>query len=344
MEELARVKQKALTLSDLAGDLVAEAARSLLAVVREQAKGLPLPEIQRRFDAAIKALRGDRATAAGVSHIPQGINALGNGDLNALPCGFPSTNQSQVGESLIEMAQTLGSRHRDYIILGEGNAAGRCSKGTFLVTASASSLNTIKHEELVEMDLPACLGIVDHCHLSDDEIKAGLLAARTERSNDAVPSVGTFEHAVLLDMLDAQFIAHTHPTSVNAILCSRKAREALAGRIFPDEVVCCGIAPCVVDYADPGLPLARAFKAGIKEFRTQYNCSPKVFCLINHGIFVAGASPADVVATTDMFVKVCEILYRTHALGGPQYLAAKSVERLAVRGDERYRRTKMGLS
>lgn len=261
-------------------------------------------------------------------------------------CSSESESRSQltVGNALIEMAQALGSSHRNYMILGEGNAAARCSNETFLVSASAASLNTIKSEELVEIKLSTCLEMVPSCNLSDDQVRAGLLAARTDSSNDLIPSVGTFEHAVLLDMLDAQFIAHTHPTSVNAILCSTRAREAFAGRIFPDEVVCCGIAPCLIDYADPGLPLARAFQARIRDFQAQHNCNPKVFCLINHGIFVAGSSPEDVVATTDMFVKVCEILYRTYALGGPQYLTPESVQRISVRADERYRRRKMGLS
>ena len=71
-------------------------------------------------------------------------------------------------------------------------------------------------------------------------------------------------HAFLLTLPGVEFVGHTHVTRINGLLCSARGWEALqAGRrMFPDEIVVCGVAPCCVPYVDPGIPLARALRAG----------------------------------------------------------------------------------
>ena len=72
-----------------------------------------------------------------------------------------------------------------------------------------------------------------------------------------MPSVETFLHGYLLSLPGIQFVGHTHPVAVNSIMCSKHAKEAVSGRLFPDEIVCCGPAVCYIEYTDPGLVLAR---------------------------------------------------------------------------------------
>src|SRR5207253_6691046 len=121
--------------------------------------------------------------------------------------------------------------------------------------------------------------------------------------NPLLPSVETFLHAYLLSLPDVHFVGHTHPTPVNSILCSVRSREAVSGRLFPDEIVCCGPAVVYVEYTDPGIPLARHLRTRVEEFIDELNIAPKVILMENHGFIVLGRTPRDVETITSMYVK-----------------------------------------
>lgn len=91
MTQFARVALEALTLSDLAHNLVADASRSLMNVAGEQSKSLPLQEILRRFDAAAKELRGDKEISAGVSKDTRQVG-MGGGYVTSM-CVLPNLNR-----------------------------------------------------------------------------------------------------------------------------------------------------------------------------------------------------------------------------------------------------------
>jgi rhamnose utilization protein RhaD (predicted bifunctional aldolase and dehydrogenase) len=149
-------------------------------------------------------------------------------------------------------------------------------------------------------------------------------------------------HAYLLSLPGVSFVGHTHPTAVNSILCSANAREAVSGRLFPDEIVCCGPAVCFIEYVDPGLVLARALRKAVEAFIEEQNMPPKVILMQNHGLIAAGGSVRDVETITSMYVKTARVLLGTLAFGGPRYMTADNVARIHTRPDESYRRQMLG--
>ncbi|HET6384133.1 MAG TPA: class II aldolase/adducin family protein [Armatimonadota bacterium] len=252
-------------------------------------------------------------------------------------------SENSLIDSLVEMSHTLGEPAREYAMLGEGNTSARVDAETFLVKASGFRLQDIGPEGFVRMRFDRCRELLDQTGLSDSDVKAGLQAARLDQAGSLMPSVEAALHAILLETPGVNFVGHAHPVAANAILCSVRAKEAFAGRLFPDEIVCCGIAPCLVDYIDPGLPLARGVRDAVNDFFALYEERPKVICLINHGVFTLGKSAKDVIATMDMFVKVCKILHGTFALGGPNFLTPDNVRRIHTRPDEHYRQAQLGI-
>ena len=158
----------------------------------------------------------------------------------------------------------------------------------------------------------------------------------------ARPSVETVLHALALKLDGVNFVGHTHPTAVNAILCSKKAEEAIAGRLFPDEIVYCGPAPIYVPYTDPGVPLALAIRDAIDRYLDEYRENPKVILMQNHGLIALGGTASEVENITAMFVKTARVILGAYALGGPHFMSAEAVARIHTRPDEQYRRQEWG--
>ena len=120
--------------------------------------------------------------------------------------------------------------------------------------------------------------------------------------------------------------------------CSRKAEEAIAGRLFPDEIVYCGPAPIYVPYTDPGVPLARTFRAAIDRYLHEYQENPKVILMQNHGLIALGKTASEVENITAMYVKTARVILGTYELGGPHFMTPEAVARIHTRPDELYRR------
>lgn len=149
-------------------------------------------------------------------------------------------------------------------------------------------------------------------------------------------------HALALQLEGVSFVGHTHPTAVNAILCSQQAEEAIAGRLFPDEIVYCGPAPVYIPYTDPGLPLARTVCQALDRYRAAHGQAPKVVLMQNHGLIALGRSAQEVLQITAMYVKTARVLLGSYTLGGPHFLSAAAVARIHTRPDEKYRRQAWG--
>jgi rhamnose utilization protein RhaD (predicted bifunctional aldolase and dehydrogenase) len=247
-------------------------------------------------------------------------------------------SKQQVLRELVAMSRRLGEPARDYVILGEGNTSARIGESSFFVKASGAELAAITGEQFVEMDFAPTLALLEKEELSDDQIREGLLAGRAEAASTLRPSVETLFHAALLRQPGVNFVGHTHPPAVNAILCSKGAAQAFAGRTCPDEIVCCGPAPLYVPYVDPGLPLAKAIVGLVAAHRKDYGEAPRVIVMQNHGLVALGGSSREVEAVTAMWVKTCRILLGAQAFGGPSFLSPEAVSRIWTRPDEAFRR------
>jgi rhamnose utilization protein RhaD (predicted bifunctional aldolase and dehydrogenase) len=239
---------------------------------------------------------------------------------------------------LVTMSNNLGDSALDYVILGGGNTSARADADTFWIKASGTELRTIDRAGFVRVHFNRVLALLDEGDLSDDAIREGLEAAKVDRAVTVRPSVETVLHALALQLEGVSFVGHTHPTAVNALLCSQKAEEATSGRLFPDHIVYCGPASAYVPYTDPGVPLARAVRDSIAQYIDAHYEIPKVILMQNHGLIALGRTAQEVEDITAMVVKAARVLIGTYALGGPHFLAAESVARIHTRPDEAYRR------
>ena len=240
------------------------------------------------------------------------------------------------------MSNNLGDPALDYVILGEGNTSARADADTFWVKASGTELRTIEASGFVRVRFDRVLALLDAGDLSDDEVKAGLEAAKVDPAVTARPSVETVLHALALQLEGVHFVGHTHPTAVNTVLCSQQAEEAVSGRLFPDHIVYCGPASVYVPYTDPGVPLARAIRDSMAQYVDEYREVPKVILMQNHGLIVLGRTGQEVEDVTAMAVKAARVLLGTYTLGGPHFLTAQAVDRIHTRPDEAYRRKVSG--
>jgi rhamnose utilization protein RhaD (predicted bifunctional aldolase and dehydrogenase) len=243
----------------------------------------------------------------------------------------------QILHELVELSRRLGDPALDYAILGEGNSSAAVDAETFYVKASGLCLRDIDAGGFVRVRRDAILDLLDRERVGDDEIRDGMMAARTAPLSERRPSVETLFHAYFLGLEGVEFVGHTHPTPVNAILCAHDGEAAVRGRIFPDEIVCCGVAPVWVPYTDPGQPLAREIRRRVKAHLDRSGVAPRIVLMQNHGLIALGRTPQEVESATAMFVKTARILLGTAAFGGPNFLTEDNVRRIYTRPDEKYR-------
>jgi rhamnose utilization protein RhaD (predicted bifunctional aldolase and dehydrogenase) len=249
----------------------------------------------------------------------------------------PATNERQILDQLVAMSRALGEPARDYVILGEGNTSARVGEDRMWVKASGASLRGITADGFVQVRRDKVLELFEAGDIGDAEIEQGLRAAMLDSTLTRRPSVETLFHAYFLGVEGVKFVGHTHPTAVNAILCSRYGRDAVAGRIYPDEIVVCGVCPLFVDYVDPGVPLARAIRDQTQRYIAEQGRPPRSVLMQNHGVIALGSTPAQVEAITATWVKTARIISGTMAFGGPRFLSDRNVERICTRPDEHHR-------
>lgn len=246
--------------------------------------------------------------------------------------------EQQTLNELVNMSLHLGKPENDYVILGEGNTSAKIDDSHFFVKASGKYLSQSDNNTFVKVKSKEALAILDSGDLSDDEIKDALFAVCADPENKMKPSVETTFHAFLLSLNDVNFVGHTHPVAVNSLLCSTNAEKILRGRIFPDEIVYCGIEPIYIEYVDPGLELARIIRERSFQFIEEHGCTPKVILIQNHGMIALGNTSHEVEAITAMWCKTCRVLAGAHVFGGPHYFTKENVNRIYTRPDEHYRK------
>src|SRR5215204_3523025 len=166
---------------------------------------------------------------------------------------------------LLTLSHELGREERKLAILGEGNTSTRVSADTFLVKASGSNLATLAPAGVTECRFADLLPLLKAKKLTDAAIDEKLFASRVS-SEARKPSVEAIFHAYLLTLPGVNFVGHTHPIAVNALLCSKHARSFAKRRLFPDEIVCCGPESVFVPYTDPGLKLAQVIRGAVVDY------------------------------------------------------------------------------
>ena len=248
-------------------------------------------------------------------------------------------------EALIKLSHELGSASHEWAILGEGNTSMRLDTDTFAVKASGSQLGSLTAEQLATVRFTPILdALTSSRDWNDDDVKDLLLSSCT--GTGRMPSTETLMHAYLLTLPEIAFVGHTHVTSINGLMCSVRGWEAVSGggRLFPDEIVVCGVAPCTVPYVDPGVPLARALRSQVEAYLQEHGVPPKTIYLQNHGFIALGRSSTEVVSIHMMADKAAKVLARALAIGEPTYLTAANVARIYTWPAEHFRQKALGLT
>ena len=243
----------------------------------------------------------------------------------------------EVLDALVELSRGLGAPENDYAILAEGNTSARVGEDGFLLKASGFSLGSADAGSFVEMRTSAVLDLVDNPPPSDDDLTEALSGCRV--GDGPRPSTEAPLHALALTLGNATFVGHTHPTPVNAVLCSRNATALSDGACFPDQIVVCGRHPLFVPYVDPGVPLAVELRRRLREHLDTHGEPPKAIYLQNHGLIALGRTAKEVLQVTAMATKTARIVSGALAAGGVNYLDEQHAVRIETRPDEHYRQS-----
>ncbi|MBI5669545.1 MAG: class II aldolase [Chloroflexi bacterium] len=239
---------------------------------------------------------------------------------------------------LVELTRALGQPHMNYVIIGEGNTSLRADTDSFWVKASGQQMQNIPVDGFVQVRFAPILAMLDESPGDLAAQKAVMQAAKVDPDSPRMPSVEVGFHAMLLHECDVQVIGHTHPVEVNRIMCSARAQDFAANRLFPDECVLCGPASVFLPYIDPGLPLAVAMREQVRRYQDSWGEAPKVILLANHGLIALGQTPAEVLNITAMCVKAASVFIGACAAGGPVFMSRQDVLHICRRPDEIYRR------
>jgi rhamnose utilization protein RhaD (predicted bifunctional aldolase and dehydrogenase) len=193
-------------------------------------------------------------------------------------------------KQLVEISRYYGS-DPGYVIAGGGNTSYK-NENELFIKASGISLATIEENGFVKMSREKLNQIGQAAFPKDPverehAVKLALGEAVISPKN-LRPSVETSLH----NLIGYPFIVHTHPTIVNAVLCSNDAHAAVKER-FGSEAI-------YMEYTDPGYILFKKLESLVAAHELKHGKSPQIIFLQNHGVFVGAAHPEGI-----------KVLYRT---------------------------------
>ena len=174
---------------------------------------------------------------------------------------------------------------------GGGNSSVKAD-GILYIKPSGTSLAALTAESVIALDVGPLMDLLNAAPErvvvgGTDEVMRVAIGARVGVRDDRRPSVECLFHSLLPE----RFVLHTHPTTVNAVTCAKRGAE-ITERLFGSSVLW-------IPYTDPGLPLARLIRDTRRKHQERTgNAAPRTLFLQNHGLVVAGDSPAEIEETS----------------------------------------------
>ncbi len=187
-------------------------------------------------------------------------------------------------ENLIEISRYYGNNN-EYVIAGGGNTSFK-NNDKLWIKASGISLADIDIDGFVCLSRNKLKTIQSKSYsqnssIRENQVKEDLNKAIISPANKR-PSVETSLH----EIIDFPFVIHTHPTLVNALMCSKKAKRS-AKKLFGKKVL-------YVEYTDPGYVLFKKVETELTRYRDSFGNEPSVIFLQNHGIIVSGSTTGEI--------------------------------------------------
>ncbi|MEN6520764.1 MAG: class II aldolase/adducin family protein [Armatimonadota bacterium] len=214
-------------------------------------------------------------------------------------------------QGIVQLSSNLGRYETDCVILDEGCASAKIDDDRFYTKACGAPLSKSSPESFIQVRIAAFDDLLDNAEPSQKDIYKCLSDARIDKDGP-YPSEDAVLHAYLLTLPGVSFVGHTHPTAVNAVLCSNGISDMLGHRILPLEALYCGEKPV---FSLEGLS-PNAVRSEAEAFIDNEQSVPKAILLQNHGLIALGSSAAEVESITAMWVKIMRILSGAYALGG----------------------------
>ena len=187
-------------------------------------------------------------------------------------------------KALVRISRLFGT-DPSFVIAGGGNTSYK-NEEMIWIKASGISLATIDEKGFVSLSREKLKGISKKKYSADpllreSEVKADLHEAIVA-PKELRPSVETSLH----DLISSRFVVHTHPTKVNAVMCSNLA-ESSCTEMFGDKAL-------FVPYTDPGYILFKVVAEAIRKFTESHGYEPQLIFLENHGVFVGANSTEEI--------------------------------------------------
>lgn len=198
--------------------------------------------------------------------------------------------QYNMGEYIC-LSRYAGMRE-DLIQAGGGNSSCKISESDMLIKASGFQMADLTEEKgyarvNYKLIQEAFLNCMDWEKMTEETGKKLLKQATISGPK---PSIETFLHAIT-----NTYTLHTH-SIVSNILMARKDAKDVIGQLFPEAMF--------VEYATPGIELAKAYFKSYLQRRQQQSCD--MIFLKNHGMVVSADSAEEVIKKTESVTKVME--------------------------------------
>jgi len=226
----------------------------------------------------------------------------------------------KIPAELISLSRYFGKP--GYVIAGGGNTSYKRGDKMW-IKASGIPLAGIDKKGFVclsrsELQKISTNNYSDDHVVREKQIKDDLLKARTGDTNRR-PSVETSLH----NLIDFPWVVHTHPTSINALLCSEGA-EYLTQELFGSDVL-------FLNYVNPGYELFKYAERKIKGYSDINGRQPGIIFLRNHGLIVSGYSPEDICSKTSVLIQAVEKKIKSGLPSTSGYSTGVSVDKLLER-------------
>ena len=187
-------------------------------------------------------------------------------------------------KSLAAISRQYGS-DPEYVFLGGGNTSFK-TKTDLYIKPSGVALATIQPEQFLKMDRKALQKVFTEGPKVDGDVREALVKAlqlaAVRPQGAGRPSVEAPVH----EIIQYQFVVHTHPALVNGLTCAKNGKAACA-KLFPKAIW--------LDYCNPGSTLAFNVKAALDAAVKKTGKQPQVIFLQKHGVFI-GADTSEEVA------------------------------------------------
>ncbi|HQX36363.1 MAG TPA: class II aldolase/adducin family protein [Microbacteriaceae bacterium] len=241
-----------------------------------------------------------------------------------------------VGAELLDLTLARGLPERELVILAEGNTSELLDDDTLVVKASGSSMISATAADFVTVEIAPLLAVLRDTDAQQEALTAALDAGEVDGKRVRA-SIETLIHVAVRAFAPARYVAHTHPTSVVALLASVHAENAFTDAVYSDELMVLG-RTLYVPYAQPGIELGQLFMERLAAHVEEFGEVPSLVLLGNHGIVAISDSAAGAEAISLMAVKSARVRLGALQAGGIASLDAAATAHYFDRPDFRERR------